>query len=285
MNQLTPEQYAFLVRGIDANRVGRKQGQAHVEAWDIRRHLIRAFGFGGFDIETIRCDLVKEIETKQGERSRWTIVYRAEVRLTIKATDGTVLARYEDGATGDAINQPSVGDAHDFAMKTALSQALKRCAVNLGDQFGLGLYNGGNMAPVVHRSLVCPTGPANEETAALPADDAPVMPEPGMPAAEEAEHVSTPPIEEPVPLGGQDRRERPVEMVGQDQHRTMHALWRDLGYSGEENRTTRLAVTARILGLPELDSSADLTRDQAQTVIAKLRDRQRAMRQQREQAA
>lgn len=201
-SNLTPQQYDFLTQGIGENRVSRKQGQSHVEAWDVRRHLIRVFGFGGFDIETIRCDLVREIETKQGERSRWTVVYRAEVRLTVKAVDGSVLARYEDGATGDAINQPSIGDAHDFAMKTALSQALKRCAVNLGDQFGLSLYNGGEPAPVVLGSLVRPVRPDAAEPVAeqLPVDDAPVRPEPGTEqAADEQEAPDPTPAAEPRP--------------------------------------------------------------------------------------
>ena len=39
------------------------------------------------------------------------------------------------------MNQASVGAAHDLAMKSAISQALKRCAANLGDQFGLSLYS------------------------------------------------------------------------------------------------------------------------------------------------
>ena len=72
------------------------------------------------------------------------------------------------------------------------------------------------------------------------------------------------------PLPGED----PDGPVGQDQHRHMHALWRELGYGGDENREQRLTITAKILGLPDLDSSADLTRRQADTVIAALRDRQ-----------
>ena len=67
------------------------------------------------------------------------------------------------------------------------------------------------------------------------------------------------------------------EPVGQDQHRHMHALWRDLGFGGEENRETRLQITAKILGLTDLDSSADLTRAQADTVIAALRQRKQQM--------
>ena len=71
------------------------------------------------------------------------------------------------------------------------------------------------------------------------------------------------------PLPGED----PAGPVGQDQHKHMHALWRELGYDGEDNRDTRLAITAKILGLPDLDSSADITRSQADTVIAALRER------------
>jgi hypothetical protein len=227
MTQLTNDQYEFLIRGIDAeNRVSTKQNQSHVEAWDVRRHLIRAFGFGGFDIETIRCELIREIQVKLDKQGkpvpehtpRWTVVYRADVRLTIKAVDGSPLARYEDGATGDAINMPSIGDAHDFAMKTALSQALKRCAVNLGDQFGLALYNGGKPAAVVLGSLVRPSATAADKPApALPADDAPVQPEPtpAQAVTEEAapERAATPPApaaEQTAPVPAAEPRPAPT---------------------------------------------------------------------------
>lgn len=59
------------------------------------------------------------------------------------------------------------------------------------------------------------------------------------------------------------------------QMRHMHALWNELGYGGEENRSTRLARTANILGLPDLNSSADLTREQASRVIDALENRKR----------
>lgn len=159
--QLTPEQYDFLTRPIVTSRVRHVQGQAHLEAWDVRRYLTRIFGYGGWDLETITLDMIERVEhtpDKPGDKTRWTIVYRAQVRLTIKTPTGVVIARYEDVACGDAARQPSLGDAHDLAAKTALSQALKRCAMNLGDQFGLSLYNNGSPAAVVVRSLVCPDG-------------------------------------------------------------------------------------------------------------------------------
>jgi hypothetical protein len=182
--KLTEQQVAFLLSPISDKRVRNLRGMSHLEAWDVRRQLIRIFGFDGFTVETLKLDLVHENpnpnyrkKNKAGEEygptyTAWTIVYRAEVRLTVKAVDGRPLAVFEDAAAGDAVNQPSVGDAHDLAMKTALSQALKRCAVNLGDQFGLSLYNEGSKAPVVLRSLAYMGEPVKES------EDTPVGSEP-----------------------------------------------------------------------------------------------------------
>lgn len=163
---LTPEQHATLLRGINPNRIRTKQGQSHLEAWDIRRHLNRIFGFGGWSDETIELTCAREITSPPGaiqyanggsnKREVYTVVYRAQVRLTIKNPDGSPGAIFEDAAAGDAVNQPSLGDAHDLAMKSSLSQALKRCAVNLGDQFGLSLYNKGSLDPQVNVTLVGP---------------------------------------------------------------------------------------------------------------------------------
>ena len=171
-------QLKTLFAPVNPKRIGQVRNMAHMEAWDIRRQLIRIFGFGGYSTETIALDLVAERETKQGERSRWTVVYRAQIRLTVYGPDRAVLGSWDDGAAGDSVNQPSLGDAHDMAMKTALSQALKRCAVNLGDQFGLSLYNNGSPAPVVNWSAAHP--PKETDTTQEPPLDAdpPVQPEP-----------------------------------------------------------------------------------------------------------
>jgi hypothetical protein len=164
---LTPAQNAALLAPLDPGRVQSIQGQSHLTAWDVRRWLIRIFGVGGWDFAVISCELVHawtgDVARKRSGQPTGetyvghTVVYRALGRLVIKDAAGRVVAAYEDGATGDSVNQPSIGDAHDHAMKTALSQALKRCAVNLGDQFGLSLYNSGATGPVVLRSLAMTT--------------------------------------------------------------------------------------------------------------------------------
>jgi recombination DNA repair RAD52 pathway protein len=161
---ITAEQYGFLTSALNPKRVKHVQGQAHLEAWDVRRHLIRCFGFAGWDFVQVTCDLIADKivpADKPAGRERHTVIYRYVGRLIIKAADGCPLAVYEDGAVGEAVNQPSLGDAHDLALKSAISGALKRCAVNLGDQFGLSLYRDGSTAPVVQRSLVAP--PAGDD--------------------------------------------------------------------------------------------------------------------------
>jgi recombination DNA repair RAD52 pathway protein len=159
MTGITVEQYDFLTSALNEKRVKHVQGQAHLEAWDVRRHLIRCFGFAGWDFIQVTCDLIADKVVpadRPGGRERYTVIYRYVGRLIVKASDGYPLAVYEDGAVGEAVNQPSLGDAHDLALKSAISGALKRCAVNLGDQFGLSLYRDGSVAPVVQRSLVAP---------------------------------------------------------------------------------------------------------------------------------
>lgn len=141
---LTNEQITELLKPIDPDRVSTDgKGFAHVEAWDVRRTMNQIFGFARWSAETLRMELVseREVMTRQGKPA-WNVIYRAQCAVTI----GDSFAgggMYAEWAAGDATN-PVLGDAHDQAIKTAESQAFKRCAVNLGDQFGLSLYNDGS---------------------------------------------------------------------------------------------------------------------------------------------
>lgn len=68
----------------------------------------------------------------------------------------------------------------------------------------------------------------------------------------------------------------PAGPVGADQHRHMRSLWSDLNAGGDEHRGFRLRKIAEWLDLPEIDSSASLTRAQADTVIDRLKERKAA---------
>lgn len=155
---LTPAQVERLLRPIKPRRVLQAQGQSHIPAYDVVAHLNRMFGFGGWDKEIKSIELVEERENsyvKDGkEKTGWYVSYRCLMRLTIFDPAGHVVCVREDGACGSASNLPSFGDAHDFAYKNAISYALKRCAKDLGDQFGLSLYNKGSMGALVGTTLV-----------------------------------------------------------------------------------------------------------------------------------
>lgn len=148
---ITHQQTRALLRPINPSRVKQLDGMSHLEAWDVRAHLIRVFGFGGWSADLLDCHVLYEQETTtRAGKPAWKVGYRATVRLTIHATGAT----YTEAAAGESI-MPDFkrGDAHDMAIKTAESQALKRCATNLGSQFGLSLYDNGNTLDVVRGVL------------------------------------------------------------------------------------------------------------------------------------
>lgn len=177
----TDEQIEQLLKPIHPSRVVKDpKGMQYIEQHDVRAHLTRVFSFGNWGHEVTRLALVFEEPTKildkqtgKPKPDRWDVCYSASVRLTVrgqgapawpmvletdlKLTPETALrmrqafeawadqfpsgSHYEDGATGFAQNQTR-GEAHDLALKSAVSTALKRAATSLGDQFGLSLYAG-----------------------------------------------------------------------------------------------------------------------------------------------
>jgi recombination DNA repair RAD52 pathway protein len=157
---LTNAQTEQLLKGINPNRVASRRGGggkslAYVEAFDIKAHMIRIFGFAEWSWDVLACDLVF---ADKGERN-WEVGYRVIGRLTIHATGAT----YTEAAVGIA-SLPSVGEAHDMACKTGESDAFKRAAINLGDQFGLSLYKNGQTAPVVIATVGASDGQTTEES-------------------------------------------------------------------------------------------------------------------------
>lgn len=138
----TPDQQRVLRANLAPARVFQREGQSYLAAWDVRAHLTRLFGYGGWDfhVRDITCADHWATHNDEGQPSRFWATYRCTGSLTV--FDGERYCTYEDAAVGEARNQKSSGAAHDLALKSAVSGALKRCAVNLGTQFGLSLYAG-----------------------------------------------------------------------------------------------------------------------------------------------
>ena len=153
---LSEPQLAKLFSPIKPSRVQKNAGFYNLEAWDVIACLNYIFGFDGWG-KFVTYGLIFETQREQGQvkmPARWDVAYHAHCRLVI----GDVV--HEDAATGDAQNQPSRADAHDLALKSAVSGALKRAAKDLGNQFGLSLYNKDEpYKAVVANSLAHPVKP------------------------------------------------------------------------------------------------------------------------------
>ena len=152
---LNQTQIERLLAPLNPARVEKKkQGGAmlsHLSQQDVRAHLIRMFGYGGFSLTTDEAVVLFETEAN----GRWMVGYRVTMTLSIRDESGFSVATYSESACGEPMGpMGSRADAHDFAVKTASSQAMKRCAINLGDQFGLSLYDKGSTAPIVKATLV-----------------------------------------------------------------------------------------------------------------------------------
>lgn len=149
---LTSKQHEILLQGINPSRIAQRKGGggrslSYLEAWDVKAHLIRVFGFGGWSWEVRTAELAFE----QEHDGKWNVGYKVIGELIIN----DLKCIYTEAAVGSAV-LPQRGEAHDMAVKTAESDALKRAAINLGDQFGLSLYNNGSVQPVVKQTLVTP---------------------------------------------------------------------------------------------------------------------------------
>jgi DNA recombination protein Rad52 len=147
---LTNEQHEILLKGINPSRIAQRQGGggrslSYLEAWDVKAHLNRIFGFLNWSADVLEAALAFEQDTG----GKWNVGYKVVLCLRVNG------ASYTEAAVGSS-TLPQRGEAHDMAIKTAESDALKRAAINIGDQFGLSLYNNGSTTPVVVKTLVAP---------------------------------------------------------------------------------------------------------------------------------
>jgi recombination DNA repair RAD52 pathway protein len=187
---LTVAQVEQLLKPLNPSRIERltKAGQtlSYLNHADVRAHLTRIFGFARWSSEVLETRLLfeeqvpivgkdgkPEVDKATGEvKHRWYIGWQARLRMEIHNPQGVLLAVYTEAAIGSN-TQPQRGEASDMALKSAVSDALKRCAMNLGDQFGLGLYAKGSTGAMVKATLVHPVDDDDEKVS-----DAADIPEP-----------------------------------------------------------------------------------------------------------
>lgn len=107
---------------------------SYIEGWHAIAEANRIFGFDAWDRQTIATTCVWQGPFRQAQACS----YIAQVRITVRAGD-VVICREASGCghgTG-----PTVGEAHESAIKEAETDATKRALVTFGNAFGLALYD------------------------------------------------------------------------------------------------------------------------------------------------
>ena len=96
--KLIRSQFDILIKPIKPHRVKVREGLSYLEAWDVRAHLIRVFGFGGWSADVTDMQLLYEVETttKQGKDG---LVHRVLPGNFIGQNDGKIV-----GITGTRIS-------------------------------------------------------------------------------------------------------------------------------------------------------------------------------------
>ena len=152
---ITREQVKRLLTPVRPNRIQKKQGMSYVPAHEVRAELIRCFGPGNWDSTIHDVTLVYENQvTGSDNKERWVVCYRAACTLRVRDYEGNPICEFTEYHAEENAPQPNRGEAHALALTSVESYALRRCAIGMGDAFGLHLYNEGSQAALIKGSLM-----------------------------------------------------------------------------------------------------------------------------------
>lgn len=115
-------------------RIHNGEQRHYVEGWHVIAEANRIFGFDAWDRQTIELKPLGQTTTDY----RFQTSYLARVRVTVRA--GSVVIVREGVGTGHG-RAFTAGEAHEVAMKSAETDAMKRALSTFGNPFGLALYD------------------------------------------------------------------------------------------------------------------------------------------------
>ncbi|KAL3797351.1 hypothetical protein HJC23_010477 [Cyclotella cryptica] len=107
----------------------------YVSGDGVIRTMNAIFGHGGWSSQILSERLV---QSEKDDRGRWNVGYLVTVRVTL--LNGV---SHEDCGSGEGINSSKI-QAHDKALKSAVTDAMKRAARHFGERLGNALYIKGN---------------------------------------------------------------------------------------------------------------------------------------------
>jgi len=106
----------------------------YVEGWHVIAEANRIFGYDAWDRQTIELKPLGQTTSDY----RFQTSYLARVRVTVHAGPAVIVREGVGTGHGRAF---TAGEAHEFAMKSAETDAMKRALSTFGNPFGLALYD------------------------------------------------------------------------------------------------------------------------------------------------
>lgn len=148
--RLVQYQIDELVKAINATYVAKKGKNTYLAHHQARAEMNRIFGYGNWDVAITDETLIYEEQVPgagdNANKLYWRACYRGKSTVVVRDLWGMEVATYQGVHAEANSNLPDRGEAHATALTSLESYALRRALINLGDRFGLGLYNGGSIA-------------------------------------------------------------------------------------------------------------------------------------------
>lgn len=112
---------------------------SYLEGHYVIARMNQVFGQGNWEYRLLSLNLVHQGEIESYGKQSYTAHYIATVLL--RARLGDAWTEFSDVGYGDGTDKVNQGKSHELAVKEAVTDAVKRCAKNLGMSMGLALYS------------------------------------------------------------------------------------------------------------------------------------------------
>ena len=152
---LTKAQILRLLSPRPGSIFEKKQGLTYIPGHEVKAELSRIFGPGNWDHTIHDVTLLWESEAPNKEgKTMYRACYSVACTLRIRDYWGHSVAETTEYHAEANSNLPDRGEAHAMALTSAQTYALRRAALDFGDSFGLHLYDGGSMVPLIKGTLL-----------------------------------------------------------------------------------------------------------------------------------
>jgi len=123
---------------VDPRFVSKRKGLSYVTGRYTRSRLNQLFGPDGWDFTLLESRLLQQDE----EAVRWYVHGRLTVYFDQKSIvkDAVAIGHGVLKSRGEPVSPSRASEVIDFAAAEAVTDALKRASVNLGETLGLSLY-------------------------------------------------------------------------------------------------------------------------------------------------